>query len=144
MDAASQYGSALNISDKLRSFLDALKTRLTGSKRSNLGRRSEVFADVGGDVTPGLMQYLDLLDAVYYQRRGTPRAFCRVVCSLMAEWAEAEEREGLEEEELEEELFSKWGLSGYGGSVIPGKLTEAMRPEYKATMDYATDYLLGE
>ncbi|GAQ85184.1 hypothetical protein KFL_002230040 [Klebsormidium nitens] len=144
MERASKYGRALDTTDKLRAFLDALKSGLTGSNRSNLSRRNRLFADVGGSVTPGLMQYLDLLEAAYDRRRGRPQGFCRAVCGTMVGWAEAEERNGLEHEELEAEMFSKWGKSGKGFSLVPEALQDAMRPEYKAAMEYAADYLLSD
>lgn len=73
---------------------------------------------------------------------GAPRGFCKLVCNLMIGWAEAEEREALALEELEGAMLSKWATSGRP-RLIPEALLEAMRPEYKAAMDYAADYLLG-
>lgn len=133
MDSAPASGSgepparALDTAKKLRAFLDLL-SGFCVANRGDLARRRAVFADVGGDDIPGIMQFLDLLAASYLGNPGGGRGFCRIMCDLMVGWADAEEGKRLEMGELEAAMISKWGISGRP-QLIPDELLEAMRPE---------------
>ncbi|GAQ80099.1 hypothetical protein KFL_000460090 [Klebsormidium nitens] len=138
MDPTAKSCGALDTAKKLRTFLDALKTFCV-QNRGGFQRRCDFFDDLGCADIPGLMQFLDLLGATYNKSSGAPRGFCKLVCNLMIGWADSGDRQALDGNELEAAMLSKWAACGRP-RLIPEAL---MRPEYKAAMDYAADYLLG-
>lgn len=138
-EASEKRLKTLDTTEHLQSFLEALKeiNKISLRHRSNLYKVLEGYEDP--DLV--LLQYFKLLAATY-DRKGTSRGFCSIICSLMLKWTSKEAQQSLDEDELLKTMLEGWNMNG-GVSLIPDDLLNALQPEFKTAFFFAADTIIG-
>ncbi|GAQ80097.1 hypothetical protein KFL_000460080 [Klebsormidium nitens] len=135
-EASEKRLETLNTAEKLQCFFEALK----GLNKAKL-QKSDLCNGLDGYEDQGLLQFLELLAATY-EKKGSGRGFCSIICSLMTKWTSEEAQQSLDEEELVDAMFDGWTSNG-AVSVIPDDLLSALQQEFKSTLFFAADSVLG-